>query len=221
MAGISTIDPRCCALKFVSSDEPELNGTYRLIPENEVYNDDLPEECSYSCVYTKDGNPDDQFCFQETDPSTSDTFSQCQAGTPSTVPVHTTSSPGQSPVSMTTTTTPGQSPVPMITTTSSPGQSPVSMTTTTPGQSPVPMTTPTTGQSPVPMTTPTPGQSPIVMTTHPSVSMTSPEPTGEETVRLTRASASTVSMPTPTGEEEVRLNPKSRRSTTLSLGGRM
>ena len=61
MAGISTIDPQCCALKFVESgiiinfeepkhkeeysDEPELNGTYRLISPDQVYNDDLPVEC--------------------------------------------------------------------------------------------------------------------------------------------------------------------------------
>ena len=61
MAGISTIDPQCCALKFVESgiiinfeepkhkeeysDEPELNGTYRLISADQVYNDDLPVEC--------------------------------------------------------------------------------------------------------------------------------------------------------------------------------
>ena len=61
MAGISTIAPRCCALKFVESgiiinfeepkhkeeysDEPELNGTYRLISPDQVYNDDLPVEC--------------------------------------------------------------------------------------------------------------------------------------------------------------------------------
>merc|ERR1712142_315994 len=135
MSGVSTVDKRCCPYKSVSSGTPEYQGTYRLIPDDQVYVDDLPEECSYSCVYIKDGNQEDQFCFQATDPSTSDTFSQCEAtptGLPSTSPLLTTPGPvssatrGQSPVSMSTTATTVQSPVPMSTTATT-GQSPVPM----------------------------------------------------------------------------------------------
>merc|ERR1712106_283096 len=135
--GFSTVDKRCCAFKHVSSGVSDYEGSYRLIPDDEVYVDDLPAECSYSCVYMKEGNPDDQFCFQQTDPSDSDTFSQCQAGPtgPSvTSPLLTTSAPANSPGSTQTT-----------------------------GQSPVPMTTSTTGQSPVPMTTPSATVSPFSM----------------------------------------------------------
>merc|ERR1712106_1017610 len=135
--GLSTVDKRCCAFKHVSSGVSDYEGSYRLIPDDEVYVDDLPAECSYSCVYMKEGNPDDQFCFQQTDQSDSDTFSQCQAGPtrPSvTSPLLTTSAPAHSPGSTQTT-----------------------------GQSPVPMTTSTTGQSPVPMTTPSATVSPFSM----------------------------------------------------------
>jgi len=241
--GLSTVDKRCCAFKHVSSEVADYEGSYRLIPDDEIYVDDLPAECSYSCVYMKEGNPDDQFCFHQTDPSDSDTFSQCQAGPtgPSvTSPLLTTSSPAHSPGSTQTTR---QSPVPMTTsstvqsstwwggfgqssvsiTTSTTGQSPVPMTTSTTGQSPVPMTTSTTGQSPVPLTTLTTGQSPVPMTT-PSTTLPpfSMPPTfmttQEEEVTLSKVSRP----PTlePTGEEEVRLFPKIRRSTTIEFSGK-
>merc|ERR1719477_239586 len=166
--------------KTVSSGTLDYEGTYRLIPDDQIYVDDLPEECSYSCVYMKDGNPEDQFCFHATDPSTSDTFSQCEAaptGLPSTSPLFTTPSPSKSPGPVTTTTR-GQTPVSMLTTT--PGKSPVVMSTTTSGQSPLVMSTTTPGQSPVPMssvtsvepsvtvTSATTGQSPVSMTTMPT-----------------------------------------------------
>merc|ERR1712179_556870 len=219
MSGISTRDRRCCPYKTVSSGTPGYEGTYRLIPDEQIYVDDLPEECSYSCVYMKDGNTEDQFCFHATDPSTSDTFSQCEAaptGLPSTSPLLTTPSPGQSPVAMSTTTS-GKSPVQMSTTieplvvwtslspgsvsTQSKGQSPVSLPTmtTSPGRSPVAMSTTTTGQSPVPMSTTTPrepsitmttattGQSPVSMTTSaPAVSLFTPVATREEEPTTTR-----------------------------------
>merc|ERR1711942_123319 len=180
ISGISTRDKRCCPYKTVASGTLEYEGTYRLIPDDQIYVDDLPEECSYSCVYMKDGNSEDQFCFHATDPSTSDTFSQCEAaptGLPSTSPLFTTPSPSQSPRPVTTTTR-GQSPVVMSTTT--PGLSPLVMSTTTPGQSPLVMSTTTPGQSPVTMssvtsvepsvtmTSATTGQSPVSMTTMPT-----------------------------------------------------
>merc|ERR1711942_299844 len=236
ISGISTRDKRCCPYKTVSSGTLEYEGTYRLIPDDQIYVDDLPEECSYSCVYMKDGNPEDQFCFHATDPSTSDTFSQCEAaptGLPSTSPLFTTPSPSQSPRPVTTTTR-GQSPVSMLTTT--PGQSSVVMSTTTPGLSPVPMSSvtsvepsvkmasATTGQSPVSMTTmPTRITSVITMgpTTPPAFSLFTPIFTREEESTTTRRPTMSVSgswQPTfPTGEEEVQLRPRIRRSTTLKM----
>merc|ERR1719477_556027 len=236
ISGISTRDKRCCPYKTVSSGTLDYEGTYRLIPDDQIYVDDLPEECSYSCVYMKDGNPEDQFCFHATDPSTSDTFSQCEAaptGLPSTSPLFTTPSPSKSPGPVTTTTR-GQSPVSMLTTT--PGKSPVVMSTTTPGQSPVPMssvtsvepsvtmTSATTGQSPVSMTTmPTRITSVITMgpTTPPASSLFTPIFTREEESTTTRRSTMSVSgswQPTfHTGEEEVQLRPRIRRSTTLKM----
>merc|ERR1711909_85965 len=246
MSGISTRDRRCCPYKTVSSGTPEYEGTYRLIPDEQIYVDDLPEECSYSCVYMKDGNTEDQFCFHATDPSTSDTFSQCEAaptGLPSTSPLLTSPSPsqspgsvstqskGQSPVSLSTMTTlPGQSPVAMSTTTS--GQSPGPMSTTTPGEPSVTMTSATTGQSPVPisttgkpsvtMTSATTGQSPVSMTTSaPAVSLFTPVATREEEPTTTRRPTMSVSASMtpiiPTGEEEVQLRPRIRRSTTMIM----
>merc|ERR1712106_1011204 len=217
--GLSTVDKRCCAFKHVSSGVSDYEGSYRLIPDDEVYVDDLPTECSYSCVYMKEGNPDDQFCFQQMDPNNSTAFSQCQAGPtgPSvTSPLLTTAAPAFSPGSTQTT---GQSPVPM--TTSTPDQSStwwggfepssVQMTTSTTGQSPVPMTTSTTGQSPVPMTTPSTTVPPFSI---PPTFMT----TQEEEVTLSKVSRpSTLE---PTGEEEVKLFPKLRRSTTIEFSGK-
>merc|ERR1711909_232279 len=246
MSGISTRDRRCCPYKTVSSGTPEYEGTYRLIPDEQIYVDDLPEECSYSCVYMKDGNTEDQFCFHATDPSTSDTFSQCEAaptGLPSTSPLLTSPSPSQSPGSVSTQSK-GQSPVSLPTMTTSPGQSPVAMSTTTSGQSPVPMstttprepsitmTTATTGQSPVPMSTTgkpsvtmtsaTTGQSPVSMTTSaPAVSLFTPVATREEEPTTTRRPTMSVSASMtpiiPTGEEEVQLRPRIRRSTTMIM----
>merc|ERR1712179_145195 len=246
MSGVSTRDRRCCPYKTVSSGTPGYEGTYRLIPDEQIYVDDLPEECSYSCVYMKDGNTEDQFCFHATDPSTSDTFSQCEAaptGLPSTSPLLTTPSPsqspgsvstqskGQSPVSLPTmTTSPGQSPVAMSTTTS--GKSPVQMSTTTPREPSITMTTATTGQSPVPisttgkpsvtMTSATTGQSPVSMTTSaPAVSLFTPVATREEEPTTTRRPTMSVSASMtpiiPTGEEEVQLRPRIRRSTTTIM----
>merc|ERR1712013_562994 len=224
ISGISTRDKRCCPYKTVSSGTLDYEGTYRLIPDDQIYVDDLPEECSYSCVYMKDGNPEDQFCFHATDPSTSDTFSQCEAaptGLPSTSPLFTTPSPSKSPGPVTTTTR-GQTPVSMLTTT--PGKSPVVMSTTTPGQSPVPMSSATTGQSPVSMTTmPTRITSVITMgpTTPPAFSLLTPIFTREEESTTTRRPTMSVSgswQPTfHTGEEEVQLRPRIRRSTTLKM----
>merc|ERR1719153_1224442 len=243
MSGVSTRDRRGCPYKTVSSGTPDYEGTYRLIPDEQIYVDDLPEECSYSCVYMKDGNTEDQFCFHATDPSTSDTFSQCEAaptGLPSTSPLLTTPSPSQSPGSVSTQSK-GQSPVFLPTMTTSPGQSPVAMSTTTSGKSPVPMSTTgkpsvtmtsaTTGQSPVPISTTTPGepsvtmtsattgQSPVPMSTtgKPSVTMTSAT-TGQSPVSMT-TSAPAVSLFTPvaTREEE----PTTTRRPTMSVSASM
>merc|ERR1712179_642959 len=188
MSGVSTRDRRCCPYKTVSSGTPGYEGTYRLIPDEQIYVDDLPEECSYSCVYMKDGNTEDQFCFHATDPSTSDTFSQCEAaptGLPSTSPLLTTPSPSQSPGSVSTQSK-GQSPVSLPTMTTSPGQSPVAMSTTTTGQSPVSMTT-----------------------SAPAVSLFTPVATREEEPTTTRRPTMSVSASMtpiiPTGEEEIQL----------------
>merc|ERR1712106_1287178 len=228
--GFSTVDKRCCAFKHVTSGafetpagEDDYGGNYRLIPDDEIYVEDLPAECSYSCVYMKEGNLDDQFCFQQTDPNDSDnTFSQCQAGPTGlsvTTPLLTTSAPSHSPGSTQTTSTTDQSstwwggfePSSVSMTTSTTGQSPVPMTTSTNGQSPVPITTSTTGQSPVPMTTPSTTLPPFSM---PLTFIT----TQEEEVTLSKVSRpSTLE---PTGEEEVRLFPKIRRSTTLKFSGK-
>merc|ERR1711909_239529 len=224
MSGISTRDRRCCPYKTVSSGTPGYEGTYRLIPDEQIYVDDLPEECSYSCVYMKDGNPEDQFCFHATDPSTSDTFSQCEAaptGLPSTSPLLTTPSPSQSPGSVSTQSK-GQSPVSLPTMTTSPGQSPVAMSTTTTGQSPVPMSTTTPREPSVTMTSATTGQSPVSMTTSaPAVSLFTPVATREEEPTTTRRPTMSVSASMrpiiPTGEEEVQLRPRIRRSTTTIM----
>merc|ERR1712013_451695 len=212
ISGISTRDKRCCPYKTVSSGTLDYEGTYRLIPDDQIYVDDLPEECSYSCVYMKDGNPEDQFCFHATDPSTSDTFSQCEAaptGLLSTSPLFTTPSPSKSPGPVTTTTR-GQSPVSMLTTT--PGKSPVVMSTTTPGQSPVSMTTMPTRITSVITMGPTPP---------PEFSLLPPIFTREEESTTTRRPTMSVSgswQPTfHTGEEEVQLRPRIRRSTTLKM----
>merc|ERR1712013_684026 len=212
ISGISTRDKRCCPYKTVSSGTLDYEGTYRLIPDDQIYVDDLPEECSYSCVYMKDGNPEDQFCFHATDPSTSDTFSQCEAaptGLPSTSPLFTTPSPSKSPG-------------PVLTTT--PGKSPVVMSTTTPGQSPVPMSSVTSVEPSVSMTTmPTRITSVITMgpTTPPAFSLLTPIFTREEESTTTRRPTMSVSgswQPTfHTGEEEVQLRPRIRRSTTLKM----
>merc|ERR1711909_161930 len=224
MSGISTRDRRCCPYKTVSSGTPEYEGTYRLIPDEQIYVDDLPEECSYSCVYMKDGNPEDQFCFHATDPSTSDTFSQCEAaptGLPSTSPLLTSPSPSQSPGSVSTQSK-GQSPVSLSTMTTLPGQSPVAMSTTTSGQSPGPMSTTTPGEPSVTMTSATTGQSPVSMTTSaPAVSLFTPVATREEEPTTTRRPTMSVSASMtpiiPTGEEEVQLRPRIRRSTTMIM----
>merc|ERR1712179_157373 len=220
MSGISTRDRRCCPYKTVSSGTPEYEGTYRLIPGEQIYVDDLPEECSYSCVYMKDGNPEDQFCFHATDPSTSDTFSQCEAaptGLPSTSPLLTSPSPSQSPGSVSTQSK-GQSPVSLSTMTTLPGQSPVAMSTTTSGQSPVQMSTTieplvvwtslspgsvstqSKGQSPVslPTMTTSPGQSPVAMST--TTTGQSPVPMSTTTPRepsITMTTATTGQSPVP------------------------
>merc|ERR1712179_170322 len=223
MSGISTRDRRCCPYKTVSSGTPEYEGTYRLIPDEQIYVDDLPEECSYSCVYMKDGNPEDQFCFHATDPSTSDTFSQCEAaptGLPSTSPLLTSPSPSQSPGSVSTQSK-GQSPVSLSTMTTLPGQSPVAMSTTTSGQSPGPMSTTTPGEPSVTMTSATTGQSPVPISTttpgEPSVTMTSAT-TGQSPVSMT-TSAPAVSLFTPvaTREEE----PTTTRRPTMSVSASM
>merc|ERR1712179_788599 len=223
MSGISTRDRRCCPYKTVSSGTPEYEGTYRLIPDEQIYVDDLPEECSYSCVYMKDGNPEDQFCFHATDPSTSDTFSQCEAaptGLPSTSPLLTSPSPSQSPGSVSTQSK-GQSPVSLSTMTTLPGQSPVAMSTTTSGQSPGPMSTTTPGEPSVTMTSATIGQSPVPISTttpgEPSVTMTSAT-TGQSPVSMT-TSAPAVSLFTPvaTREEE----PTTTRRPTMSVSASM
>merc|ERR1711909_208692 len=224
MSGISTRDRRCCPYKTVSSGTPEYEGTYRLIPDEQIYVDDLPEECSYSCVYMKDGNPEDQFCFHATDPSTSDTFSQCEAaptGLPSTSALLTSPSPSQSPGSVSTQSK-GQSPVSLPTMTTSPGQSPVAMSTTTSGKSPVQMSTTTPGEPSVTMTSATTGQSPVPMsTTAPAVSLFTPVATREEEPTTTRRPTMSVSASMrpiiPTGEEEVQLRPRIRRSTTTIM----
>merc|ERR1711909_152649 len=220
MSGISTRDRRCCPYKTVSSGTPGYEGTYRLIPDEQIYVDDLPEECSYSCVYMKDGNTEDQFCFHATDPSTSDTFSQCEAaptGLPSTSPLLTTPSPSQSPGSVSTQSK-GQSPVSLPTMTTSPGQSPVAMSTTTSGKSPVQMSTTieplvvwtslspgsvstqSKGQSPVslPTMTTSPGQSPVAMST--TTTGQSPVPMSTTTPRepsITMTTATTGQSPVP------------------------
>merc|ERR1712179_335196 len=241
MSGVSTRDRRCCPYKTVSSGTPGYEGTYRLIPDEQIYVDDLPEECSYSCVYMKDGNTEDQFCFHATDPSTSDTFSQCEAaptGLPSTSPLLTTPSPSQSPGSVSTQSK-GLSPVAMSTTTS--GKSPVQMSTTieplvvwtslspgsvstqSKGQSPVSLPTMTTspGQSPVAVNTTTTGQSPVPMSTttprEPSITMTTAT-TGQSPVPMT-TSAPAVSLFTPvaTREEE----PTTTRRPTMSVSASM
>merc|ERR1712013_687015 len=235
ISGISTRDKRCCPYKTVSSGTLDYEGTYRLIPDDQIYVDDLPEECSYSCVYMKDGNPEDQFCFHATDPSTSDTFSQCEAaptGLPSTSPLFTTPSPSKSPGPVTTTTR-GQTPVSMLTTT--PGQSKLVMSTTTPGQSPVSMSSVTSVEPSVTMTSATTGQSPVSMTTMPTritsvitmgpttppFSLLTPIFTREEESTTTRRPTMSVSgswQPTfHTGEEEVQLRPRIRRSITLKM----
>merc|ERR1712106_157168 len=202
--GFSTVDKRCCAFKHVTSGESDYEGSYRLIPDDDIYVNELPAECSYSCVYMKEGNPDDQFCFQQMDPSNSPAFSQCQAGPSMTSPLLTTSAPAHSPGSTQTT---GQSPIPMTTST------PVQSSTWWGGFEPssVQMTTLTTGQSPVPMTTPSTTVPPFSM---PPTFMT----TQEEEVTLSKVSRpSTLE---PTGEEEVKLFPKIRRSTTIEFSGK-
>merc|ERR1712013_651189 len=215
ISGISTRDKRCCPYKTVSSGTLDYEGTYRLIPDDQIYVDDLPEECSYSCVYMKDGNPEDQFCFHATDPSTSDTFSQCEAaptGLLSTSPLFTTPSPSKSPGPVTTTTR-GQSPVSMLTTT--PGKSPVVMSTTTPGQSKLVMSTTTPGQSPVSMSSVTSVEPSVITmgpTPPPEFSLLPPIFTREEESTTTRRPTMSVSgswQPTfHTGEEEVQLRPR-------------
>merc|ERR1712106_889745 len=238
--GFSTVDKRCCAFKHVTSGESDYEGSYRLIPDDDIYVNELPAECSYSCVYMKEGNQDDQFCFQQMDPSNSPAFSQCQAGPSMTSPLLTTPAPAFSP-GLTQTT--GQSPIPMTTstpvqsstwwggfepssvqmTTSTTGQSPVPMTTSTTGQSPVPMTTSTTEQSPVPLTTLTTGQSPVPMTTPSTTVPPFSMPPTFMTTQEEEVTLSKVSRPStlePTGEEEVRLFPKIRRSTTIKFSGK-
>merc|ERR1712142_1242440 len=242
MSGVSTVDKRCCPYKSVSSGTPEYQGTYRLIPDDQVYVDDLPDECSYSCVYIKDGNHDGQFCFQATDPSTSDTFSQCEAIP--TDPLSTSSllktsgpvsskSTQQSPVSMSTTltvvtSTMGGSSVP-ISTTATTKRSPVSIITTTTGQSsalrstiatsgqsPAPMsTTATMGQSPIPMSTTPSGQSPIPMSTTPTTGQ-SPLPMSTKTAKQssTTPKQSPVSMTTISTLKTTEI---SRASTTFIM----
>eukprot|EP00092_Neocalanus_flemingeri_P000345 GFUD01000367.1.p1 GENE.GFUD01000367.1~~GFUD01000367.1.p1 ORF type:complete len:247 (-),score=36.82 GFUD01000367.1:94-765(-) len=192
MPMISMTVPNCCSFKYLSGP-PDMEGNYTLIHPEEVYNDVLPEECRDSCVYTKQGNYEDQFCFEATDPAYSPSFSQCQAGPspPTTAGLYTTSSPAkQSSVSLMTTTSTGQIPVEITTTTPS-GQSPVEISTTTPsGQSPVEISTTTpSGQSPVEIISTTPSvitkETPFEFTTHSPFSVpASPKPTGEEEVLL-------------------------------------
>eukprot|EP00092_Neocalanus_flemingeri_P031845 GFUD01034592.1.p1 GENE.GFUD01034592.1~~GFUD01034592.1.p1 ORF type:complete len:269 (-),score=34.00 GFUD01034592.1:92-823(-) len=222
MPMISMTVPNCCHFKYLSGP-PDMEGNYTLIHPEEVYNDVLPEECRDSCVYTKQGNYEDQFCFEATDPAHSPSFSQCQAGPspPTTAGLYTTSSPAkQSSVPMMTTTSTGQIPVEITTTPS--GQSPVEITTTTPsGQSPVEITTTTpSGQSPVEMTTTTPsGQSPVeISTTTPTgqspveIISTTPSVITKET---THSPFSVPASPKPTGEEEVLLvTPSFQKRTT-------
>eukprot|EP00092_Neocalanus_flemingeri_P072726 GFUD01089591.1.p1 GENE.GFUD01089591.1~~GFUD01089591.1.p1 ORF type:complete len:264 (+),score=44.27 GFUD01089591.1:26-793(+) len=234
MPMISMTVPNCCQFKYLSGP-PDMEGNYTLIHPEEVYNDVLPEECRDSCVYTKQGNYEDQFCFEATDPAHSPSFSQCQVGPtpPTTAGLYTTSSPAkQSSVSMMTTTSTGQIPVEITTTPS--GQSPVEITTTTPsGQNPIEMTTTTpSGQNPVEITTTPSGQSPVeITTTTPSgqspVEISTTTPTGQSPVEIisttplvltketTHSPFSVPASPKPTGEEEVLLvTPSFQKRTT-------
>merc|ERR1711872_177476 len=90
---VNTVDLKCCPYKTVSSGNSEYAGSYRLIPDDQVYNKNLPEECSYSCVYVKDGNHNDQFCFRPGDPNTEDSFSLCEAEPSGLSPLLTTPEP--------------------------------------------------------------------------------------------------------------------------------
>ena len=96
-----TKDPDCCQWKNVSGNflfsikclqnlnnnflgDPVYAGIYKLVNrfdgqwENSLKN--YPESCREDyCIYIKDGNPDNHYCFTPVDPSNSPSFSVCES----------------------------------------------------------------------------------------------------------------------------------------------